>query len=71
MSPEQLRGEVDRRPTSTRPPSLLWEALTGRRRYEGMSDVEIYGRVMEGHFEPPSKYAPDIPPVRMPSSREG
>lgn len=63
MSPEQIRGKVDRRADVFAASVVLWEALAGRRLHEGMKDVEIVTSVIKGNFPRPSKFRPDIPPA--------
>ncbi|MBX3260676.1 MAG: serine/threonine protein kinase, partial [Labilithrix sp.] len=62
MSPEQIRGKVDRRADVFAAAVVLWEALAGRRFHEGSKDVEIVTRVVQGQFPKPSEVRPDIPP---------
>jgi eukaryotic-like serine/threonine-protein kinase len=61
MSPEQIRGQVDRRADVFAASVVLWEALAGRRLHEGSKDVEIVTRVVQGKFPKPSQFA-DLPP---------
>jgi serine/threonine-protein kinase len=61
MSPEQIRGSVDRRADIFAVAVCLWEALTGRRLHEGARDVDIVLRVMQGSFAKPSELRPDVP----------
>src|SRR5690606_5905038 len=60
MAPEQIRGQVDRRTDVFAAAVVLWEALAGRRLHEGLKDVEIVTRVVQGKFVPPSTHASDI-----------
>ena len=62
MSPEQIRGKVDRRADVFACAVCLWEALTGKRLHEGARDVEIVTRIMQGSFPKPSELRPDVPP---------
>jgi serine/threonine protein kinase len=56
MSPEQASGrEVDRRSDIFSLGIVLWEATTGRRLFEGDSDLEALRKVQEGKFERPAK----------------
>jgi eukaryotic-like serine/threonine-protein kinase len=61
MAPEQIRGQVDRRTDVFAAAVCLWEALAGRRLHEGLKDVEIVTRVVQGKFVAPSTYASGIP----------
>jgi eukaryotic-like serine/threonine-protein kinase len=62
MSPEQIRGQVDRRTDVFAAAVLLWEMLAGRRLHEGMKEVDIVTRVVKGDFAPPSAFAAQISP---------
>jgi len=62
MAPEQIRGQVDRRTDVFAASVVLWEALAGRRLHEGLKDVEIVTRVVQGKFGPPSAHSPGISP---------
>ena len=62
MAPEQLRGtRIDRRTDVYAAAAVLWEALTGRRLFDAEDEVVIFGRVLEGVIEPPSKVVPSLP----------
>lgn len=63
MAPEQIRGKADRRTDVFAAGVMLWEMLAGRRLHDGLKDVEIVSRVMDGTFTPPSEYTPGLPPV--------
>jgi serine/threonine-protein kinase len=62
MAPEQLQGTVSRAADIYSASVVLWEALTGKRMFDGESEGHVYSQVLKGFHEPPSKYAPDIPP---------
>lgn len=62
MAPEQIRGKVDRRADIFAASIVLWEALAGRRMYEGSKDVDIVTRIVKGNFDPPSKHRSTLPP---------
>jgi eukaryotic-like serine/threonine-protein kinase len=62
MAPEQIRGQVDRRTDVFAAAVCLWEALAGRRLHEGLKDVEIVTRVVQGKFVGPSSCATGISP---------
>lgn len=61
MAPEQIRGKVDRRSDVFAAAIVLWEALAGRRFYDGAKDVEIVTRVVKGQFDKPSDVRADSP----------
>jgi serine/threonine-protein kinase len=61
MAPEQLRGKpVDRRADVFGAAVVFWEMLTGARLFEGADEGEIYGKVMRGDVQRPSRWAGDI-----------
>ena len=63
MAPEQGLGEeVTRRADVYAVAVVLWEMLTGRRLFKGANNVELAASVLQGATEPPSRYAPDLPP---------
>lgn len=62
MAPEQIRGQVDRRADVFAASVVLWEALAGRRLHEGLKDVEIVTRIVQGKFVGPSAHTEGIPP---------
>jgi len=63
MAPEQGLGEeVTRRTDVYAVAVVLWEMLTGRRLFKGANSVELAASVLQGATEPPSRYAPDLPP---------
>lgn len=63
MAPEQIRGKADRRTDVFAAGVMLWEMLAGRRLHDGLKDVEIVTRVIDGTFTPPSDFAPGLPQV--------
>lgn len=64
MAPEQVRGgEVTRQADVFAAAVVLWEALAGRRLFQGNSDAETIYRLLDAEVEPPSHFAPGIPPV--------
>jgi serine/threonine-protein kinase len=61
MPPEQLLGQgLDHRADVFAASIVFWEALTGRRLFEGIDDGDIYARVLHGEVEAPSVYARDL-----------
>jgi serine/threonine-protein kinase len=63
VAPEQLKGDaVDRRTDVYAAAVTLWEVLTGRRLFKAESEWQLVNLVMEAEVQPPSVYAPHIPP---------
>ncbi len=63
MSPEQLHGKgVDRRTDVFAAGVVLWEALTGRRLFDGADAGEIMMKVMSADIPQPGLVVPSIPP---------
>src|SRR5262249_30150042 len=63
MSPEQARRErVDRRSDIYSLGVVLYEVLALRSPFGKLDDDELYQAVQEGRFDPPSAFAPDLPP---------
>ena len=62
MAPEQIRGQVDRRTDVFAASVVLWELLAGRRLHEGLKEVDIVTRVVQGNFPKPSQVAPHLSP---------
>jgi len=64
MAPEQLSGgAVSRRVDIYAAAVVLWEALAGRRLFAAKYEAEMLAAVLRGATDPPSKFAPDVPPV--------
>ena len=64
MAPEQVAGhEVTRRVDVYAMAAVFWEMLVGRRRFHADTDAEVYGLVLAGGSDPPSRHASDIPPA--------
>ncbi|HEY1955171.1 MAG TPA: serine/threonine-protein kinase [Polyangiaceae bacterium] len=63
MSPEQLRGQpVDRQTDIYAAAVCLWETLTGRKLFKGDNEGSVLEQVLFGAIDPPSRWAPSIPP---------
>jgi len=62
MSPEQVRGNVSRATDVYASSVVLWEALTGKRLFQGENEAQVLDRVLRGTTSPPSMYASDLPP---------
>jgi serine/threonine protein kinase len=64
MSPEQLRGQpVDRQTDVYAASVCLWETLTGRKLFKGDNEGSVLEQVLFGAIDPPSRWAPSIPPT--------
>jgi eukaryotic-like serine/threonine-protein kinase len=62
MAPEQLSaGAVDRRTDVYAAGVVLWETLTLRRLFGGVSEADIFRRVLAGDAPPPSSVFPTVP----------
>jgi eukaryotic-like serine/threonine-protein kinase len=63
MSPEQARGDrVDRRTDVYAVGVLLWEAISGKRMWKGLSDVALLSKITNGDLVPIREVAPGVPP---------
>jgi serine/threonine protein kinase len=63
MAPEQVRGQVSRVTDVYSAAVVLWEALTGKRLFQGENDAQVLDRVLTGCDVPPSTHAPGLPPA--------
>ena len=64
MSPEQLTSDViDRRSDVFAAGVVLWEAVTGKRLFEGASDMRVLTKIMHEDSPLPSTVAPGTPPA--------
>jgi ABC-type branched-subunit amino acid transport system substrate-binding protein len=62
IAPEQVKGEgVDRRADIYSAGVLLWEMITGRRLWAGLTQAETLKRVMMGEVPKPSAIDPRVP----------
>ncbi|HUU04019.1 MAG TPA: serine/threonine-protein kinase [Myxococcota bacterium] len=62
MSPEQVTGKpLDARTDVYAAGTVLWELVTGRRRYQRMENREIFKDIIEGSAPPPNRWNPEIP----------
>ena len=63
MPAEQFGGsQVDRRADVFAVGVILWQAITGRRLWRGMSDAEIFQKVASGDIRRPREVNPEIVP---------
>jgi branched-chain amino acid transport system substrate-binding protein len=62
IAPEQVKGDgVDRRADIYSAGVLLWEMITGRRLWQGLTQGETLKRVMAGEVPKPSSIDPRVP----------
>jgi hypothetical protein len=62
MAPEQLSGRsLDRRADVYSAGVVLWETLTGTRLFQGDSEGELLGKVLEAVVVPPSRLDSNVP----------
>jgi serine/threonine protein kinase len=62
VAPEQFDGKVTRQSDVYAAAVVLWEALTGRRLFDGDTDGEIIHRVLAGRVDAPSMHRPGLYP---------
>ena len=63
MSPEQAKSQpLDRRSDVFSAGVVLWEALTGRRLFEGTDPFQVMSQVLEAPIAAPSRFAPELSP---------
>jgi serine/threonine-protein kinase len=63
MAPEQIGGTVGRTTDVYAASVVFWEALTGKRLFQGDSEVDAMRKVLEGRVPLLSAYIEDIPPA--------
>ncbi len=64
MPPEQLSGAAVSRQTDIYAAAVvLWEALAGRRLFDGETEAVVFARAIEGHVDPPSTHNPALGPA--------
>jgi eukaryotic-like serine/threonine-protein kinase len=62
MAPEQLSGvRADARADVFSVGVMLWEAIVGRRLWEGMGDLEILKHLVKSEIPSPRAFRPDVP----------
>jgi serine/threonine protein kinase len=63
MAPEQMNQESLTRQVDVYAAGVvLWEALTGKRLFDGESEAIVLSRVLGATIQPPSSIAKDVPP---------
>ncbi len=63
MSPEQVQGlAIDSRSDLFAAGIVLYQLLTGRRPFDGVSDYDIIQQIISKPAAPPSTYSPHLPP---------
>ena len=63
MSPEQARGvEVDGRSDIFSLGSVMYEMVTGRAAFDGVTASDVMAEILKVEPPPPIEFAPDMPP---------
>lgn len=63
MSPEQVRAQpLDRRSDVFAAGAVLWEALTGQRRFAGDNAASVLYEILDADVRPASSVVPGVPP---------
>jgi serine/threonine protein kinase len=62
VAPEQFDGTVSRQSDIYAAAVVLWEAVAGRRLFDGDTDGEIIHRVLSGRVDAPSVHRPGLSP---------
>ena len=63
MPAEQFGGKVDRRADIFAVGVMLWQAITGRRLWKGLSDAEVFQRLARDDIPKPSAVREDVDPA--------
>jgi serine/threonine-protein kinase len=64
LAPEQFgEGAPDRRVDVYAASVTLWEALTARRLFDGASEEEVFGKILQSRVPAPSELRPGLPPA--------
>lgn len=64
LAPEQFGdGKLDHRVDVYAASVTLWEALTTRRLFDGGSEEEVFGKILQSRIPAPSELRPDVPPA--------
>src|ERR1017187_10959437 len=62
MSPEQARGvEVDGRSDIFSLGSVMYEMVTGRAAFDGVTARDVMAEILKVEPPPPAEFAPDVP----------
>lgn len=63
VAPEQLSGKPATPAVDVYAAGVvLWQALTGRKLFDGPNEAAIMMEIVQGDLKPPSRYVPDLPP---------
>ncbi|AKV02511.1 serine/threonine protein kinase [Labilithrix luteola] len=60
MAPEQISGDVDARSDVYSAAVMLWEAVVGRRMWQGKGDVEVLANILRGQTPALREVKPDV-----------